>query len=259
MSRIDSVFKDKKAFIPFIMSGDPDLETTEKLVLEMSRRGADLIELGIPFSDPVAEGEVIQKADIRALNSGTDPDGIFNMVSRLRKYCNVPLAFMTYANPVFNYGYEKFCKRCMQTGIDALIVPDMPFEERDDLYEICEKYDIALISMVAPTSRERLKLIVSNSKGFIYCVSSMGVTGVRTDIGRYGDEFIKELKKLTNIPLAVGFGISGPDQAAKLSEVFDGVIVGSAIVKIIEENGHDCVNKVGNFTEEIKKSINGGV
>lgn len=255
MNRIEQVFQNKKAFIPFITAGDPNLEVTEQLVLRMAAAGADLIELGIPFSDPVAEGPVIQEADYRALEAGTTTDKIFDMVAEIRKVCDIPLAFMTYMNPIYTYGTERFLKNSKKVGIEALIVPDVPFDEREELKPYCDKYGITLISMIAPTSNERIKTIAKEAEGFIYCVSSLGVTGVRTEIGTGVEEMIKLVKEEKDIPCAIGFGISTPEQAAKMAAVSDGVIVGSAIVKIVAQYGKDCVPYVEEYVRSMKGAI----
>ncbi|HEY9061766.1 MAG TPA: tryptophan synthase subunit alpha [Pseudobacteroides sp.] len=257
MNRLDGVFRNKNAFIPFVTAGDPTLEVTEELVLKMAGAGADLIELGIPFSDPIAEGPVIQDADYRALSSGTTTDKIFDMVGRIRKTCNVPLALMTYANPIFTYGSEKFMKNCQDAGVDAIIVPDIPFEERNELLPYCSKYNVTFVSMIAPTSQSRIRMIASEAEGFIYCVSSMGVTGVRQDIGSNVEEMIKLVKEAKDIPCAIGFGISTPEQAAKMIKFSDGVIVGSAIVKIVEKYGVNCVPHVTEYVRLMKNAVVG--
>lgn len=252
MSRISDVFKNKKAFIPFITAGDPNIEITEQLVLQMSKSGADLIELGIPFSDPVAEGPVIQEADYRALAQGITVDKIFDMVKRVRTECSVPIAFMTYANPIYTYGTEKFMSNCSKSGIDAIIVPDIPFEEKNEIKPFCDQYGITLISMIAPTSKERIKMIAKEAEGFLYCVSSMGVTGVRSEIGTNIEEMIRIAKETKEIPCAIGFGISTPEQAAKMASISDGAIVGSAIVKIIAQHGKECVPYVAEYVRKMK-------
>jgi tryptophan synthase alpha chain len=249
MNRLGRVFGNGKAFIPFITAGDPSLEITEQLVYRMAETGADLIELGIPFSDPVAEGPVIQEADYRALQAGTTTDKIFTMVARIRENCDVPIAFMTYANPIFTYGTERFLKNCNVVGIDALIVPDVPFEEKEELSPSCRKYGIALISMIAPTSKERIRMIADAAEGFLYCVSSLGVTGERREIGSEASDMIRLVKEGKDIPCAIGFGISTPEQAAKMAEYSDGVIVGSAIVKIVGTYGEDCIPYVEDFVK----------
>jgi tryptophan synthase alpha chain len=245
----------KKAFIPFITAGDPNIEVTEELVIRMAEAGADIIELGIPFSDPVAEGPVIQDADYRALSGGVTTDKIFDMVARIRTVCDVPLVFMTYANPVYTYGTERFMDNCKKVGIDGIIVPDVPYDEKIELKPYCDKYGITLISMIAPTSKERIHTIAKEAEGFVYCVSSMGVTGVRSEIGSGVEAMIRQVKEIKDIPCAIGFGISTPEQAAEMSRVSDGVIVGSAIVKIIANHGKDCVPYVIEFVESMKKAM----
>ncbi len=255
MSDLAKVFANGKAFIPFITAGDPTLEITEKLIHEMSRAGADLIELGIPFSDPIAEGPVIQSADVRALESGTTTDKIFDMVKRVRETNDVPLAFMTYVNPIFSYGPERFMKNCREAEVCAVIVPDLPFEERNELLPFCKENSVTLISMIAPTSNDRIRMIAKEAEGFIYCVSSMGVTGMRKTLGNDAEEMVRLVKEVKDIPCAIGFGISNPEQAKRMAAISDGVIVGSAIVKIIEEYGVDCVPHVVEFVREMKQAI----
>lgn len=252
MTRVSEVFKDNKAFIPFITAGDPDIETTEKLVHSMTKAGADLIELGIPFSDPVAEGPVIQEASYRSLSAGTTIDKIFSMVERIRKSNKVPLAFMTYINPIYNYGIERFMKVCSRLGVDALIVADLPFEERNELKAVSDQYQITLISMISPTSQKRIPMIVKEAEGFIYCVSSMGVTGVRSEISCEIGSLIRSVKAVKDIPCAIGFGISSPTQAQKLATLSDGIIVGSAIVEIIAKHGGDSIPYVEAYVRKMK-------
>lgn len=255
MNRIEQVFANGKAFIPFITAGDSNVDVTERLVLEMAKAGADLIELGIPFSDPIAEGPVIQEADIRALAAGTTTDKIFDMVRRIRKKCDVPLAFMTYMNPVFTYGTERFLQNCRDAGIDAIIVPDVPFDEREELAPFCKKYGVTLISMIAPTSNERIRAIAKEAEGFIYVVSSLGVTGVREKITTDVGKMVRLVKEVKDIPCAIGFGISTPEQAREMAQHADGVIVGSAIVKIIAEYGEDCVPYVTDYVRRMKEAM----
>jgi tryptophan synthase alpha chain len=255
MSRIDDVFRNGKAFIPFITAGDPNLETTVMLVQAMAEAGADLIELGIPFSDPVAEGPVIQRADERALAAGTTTDRIFEAVRKIRQKTDVPLAFMTYVNPIYVYGPDKFMKNCRETGIDAVIVPDLPFEEKGEIKPYCEKYNISLISLIAPTSDERIGVIAHDAEGFVYVVSSLGVTGVRSEIVTDLGEMIALVKAARDIPCAVGFGISTPEQAEKIAVFADGVIVGSAIVKIVEQYGEESVEPVREYVRQMKSAI----
>jgi len=255
MSNLQKVFANGKAFIPFITAGDPSIDITEQLVREMADAGADLIELGIPFSDPTAEGPVIQEANNRALTGGTTTDKIFAMVKRIRKYCDVPLAFMTYVNPIFTYGTDRFMMNCQDVGIAAVIVPDLPYEERDELLPFCKKYNITLISMIAPTSNERIRMIASEAEGFIYCVSSIGVTGMRQEIGSDAEKMIMLVKEVKDIPCAIGFGISAPEQASKMASFSDGVIVGSAIVRIVEQYGSNCVPHVVQFVRNMKEAV----
>jgi tryptophan synthase alpha chain len=256
MSRISKAFENKKAFIPFVTGGDPDIETTEALIPKMVEAGADLIEIGIPFSDPIAEGVVIQEADERALKSGTTTDKLFDMVKRIREKVDIPLVFMTYMNPIFTYGTEKFTKKCAEVGIDGIIVPDVPFEEKDELSGACESAGIELISMIAPTSHERINMIASQAHGFLYCVSSLGVTGVRSKITTNIGEMVSQVKKVSDIPCAIGFGISTPEQAREMAAVSDGAIVGSAIVKIVAKYGKDCIQPVCDYVKEMKEAVN---
>ena len=255
MSRVTDVFSKGKAFIPFITAGDPHLSVTEELIPAMAKAGADLIEIGIPFSDPVAEGIVIQEADARALLAGTTTDKIFESVKRIRMKTSVPLAFMTYLNPIFVYGSERFIKNAAECGIDALIVPDMPIEEKEELKPYCNQYGIDLISLIAPTSKERIKTIAAEAEGFVYCVSSMGVTGVRKEITTNLGDMISLVKETKNIPCAIGFGISTPEQAAEMSQYADGVIVGSAIVKLAARYGADCIEPICSYVREMKAAI----
>jgi tryptophan synthase alpha chain len=255
MSRIKKVFDKGKAFIPFITAGDPSLDITEKLIIEMTKAGADLIEIGIPFSDPVAEGIVIQQADERALSGGTTTDKIFKMAEAVRRQCEVPMAFMTYMNPIFTYGRERFLKNCQSFGIDAIIVPDLPFEEKGELKPYCDKYGVELISFIAPTSQERIRMIAREAGGFVYCVSSMGVTGVRNKLTDNVREMIKLVKAEQDIPCTIGFGIATPEQAEEMALYGDGIIVGSAIVKMIGEYGTDCVKPICEYVKKMKEAI----
>jgi tryptophan synthase alpha chain len=255
MNKLQRAFSNGKAFIPFITAGDPSMEITEQLVLQMAEAGADLIELGIPFSDPMAEGPVIQDADYRALAGGATTDKLFDMMRRIRKSSDVPIAFMTYMNPIFTYGTDRFMKNCQEVGVDAVIVPDVPFEEKEELMPYCTKYGVTLISMIAPTSNNRIRTIASEAEGFIYCVSSMGVTGVRTEFSNDVEGMIKLAKEVKDIPCAIGFGISTPEQAAKMARISDGVIVGSAIVKIVAQHGSDCVPHVVEYVRNMKNAI----
>ena len=255
MSKIYKAFENKKAFIPFITCGDPDLETTKKCVLEMIKAGADLVELGIPFSDPTAEGPVIQGANIRALSAGVTTDKVFELVRELRKDVKIPLVFMTYANVVFSYGVDKFMSLCKEVGIDGVILPDVPFEEKEEFSSVSSKYGIDMISLIAPTSEDRTAMIAKNAEGFIYVVSSLGVTGTRTEITTNIEDIVKVIRQNTSLPCAVGFGISNPQQARAMAEVSDGAIVGSAIIKILEKYGKDSPKYVGEFVREMKNAL----
>ncbi len=255
MSNTANAFKHGKAFIPFVTAGDPNLEVTKEIILAMEKAGADLIEIGIPFSDPVAEGVVIQAADERALKAGTTTDKIFDMVAEVRKESNIPLAFMTYINPVYVYGVDKFCKKAAELGVDALIIPDVPYEEKNEVAPFCDKYGIDLISLIAPTSHDRIKTIAKEAQGFVYCVSSMGVTGVRQKITTNLGEMTSLVREVTSVPAAIGFGISTPQQAQEMAQYADGVIVGSAIVKICAQYGERCVPYVYDYVKEMKDAV----
>lgn len=255
MSNIKKAFENGKAFIAFITCGDPDLETTAKAVRAAVENGADLIELGIPFSDPTAEGPVIQGANLRALNGGVTTDKIFDFVRELRADVKVPMVFMTYANVVFSYGAEKFISACRDIGIDGLILPDLPFEEKDEFQPICRKYNIDLISLIAPTSENRISMIAKEAEGFLYIVSSLGVTGSRSEIKTDLDSIVKLVRESTNIPCAVGFGISTPEQARKMASISDGAIVGSAIVKLLEKYGREAPKYIGEYVKSMKDAL----
>lgn len=260
MNRIDQKFtflkeKNEKALITFITAGDPDLSTTRRLIPAMEAAGADIIEIGVPFSDPVAEGPVIQEASLRSLQQGTTLAKIFDMVKELRQTTEIPLLLMMYLNSIFHYGYDAFFKQCQDCGIDGVIVPDMPYEEKDEFSEYADRYDIYSISLVAPTSMERVGQIVKDAKGFLYCVSSTGVTGVRNDFKTDFETFFGTIKACTSIPTAVGFGISTPQQAAMFKPYCDGVIVGSAIVRLIAAHGSDCLEPVENLVYALKQAL----
>ncbi len=255
MSRIAEAFKNGKAFIPFMTCGDPDLETTAAAVRAAAQAGADLIELGIPFSDPTAEGPVIQEANLRALTGGATTDKIFDLVRDLRRDVTVPLVFMTYANVVYSYGAEKFIGTCAQIGIDGLILPDLPFEEKEEFLPLCHAHAIDLISMIAPTSADRIEKIAREAEGFLYLVSSLGVTGTRSEITTDLDSIVRTVRRATNVPCAVGFGISTPEQAKKMAALSDGAIVGSAIVKLFAQYGREAPRYVGEFVKTMKDAI----
>ncbi len=254
-NKIKNAFKNGKAFIPFITCGDPSLEVTKQLVYALEEAGADIIELGIPFSDPTAEGETIQGANLRALKNGITTDDIFNMVAELD--VSVPLVFMTYANIVFSYGTQRFAKRCAEVGISGVILPDIPFEEKGEFDEVFDGYDIDFISLIAPTSNDRIKLIAGQAKGFVYCVSSLGVTGVRNNITTNIEAMVSLVREATDLPVAIGFGISTPEQAKHMTKKADGVIVGSAIVKLIADNKDECVSAVSCYAKQIILAVKG--
>ena len=255
MSKISEAFKDTKAFIPFITGGDPSLEITQQLLYAMEEAGADIIEIGIPFSDPIAEGPVIQAANERALAAGCTTDRIFETVKKAREKVRVPMVFLTYLNPIFTYGKERFMERCRECGIQGVIVPDMPFEEKGELREVCAKYGIEIISLIAPTSHERITAIAKEAEGYIYCVSSLGVTGMRKEISTDIQGMVDKVRQVTKVPCAVGFGISTPEQAQQMAAVSDGVIVGSRIVKIVEEYGEKSVPYVKEYVGNMKKAL----
>jgi tryptophan synthase alpha chain len=254
MSKITEAFNNGKAFIAFLTAGDPSKEKTVEFILAAEEAGADIVEIGIPFSDPIAEGPVIQDANIRALSKGIHTDDIFDLVVDVRRKSDIPLAFLTYINPVFYYGYEKFFKKCKEVGINGIIIPDLPYEEKGEILETSHKYDVDIISLIAPTSKDRIKMIAKDAKGFIYLVSSMGVTGVRSKIKTNLEDIIGEIKKVTDVPVAVGFGINTPEQSKNISKIADGVIVGSAIVKIIEEHGDNSTQYIKNYVSEMKEA-----
>lgn len=255
MNKIREAFANGKAFIPFITCGDPDMETTAACVREMVKNGADLVELGIPFSDPTAEGPVIQEANLRALSGGMTTDRAFELVRNLRRDVTVPMVFMTYANVVFSYGAERFLSTCAAAGIDGIILPDLPYEEKGEFLDTCRRHGVALISLIAPTSANRIAMIAKEAEGFIYLVSSLGVTGVRSAITTDLEPIIRVIRENTDVPCAIGFGISSPEQAKKMAALADGVIVGSAIVKQIAQYGRDSALYAGAFVKEMKDAI----
>ena len=255
--RIAEAFANGKAFIPFLTCGDPSLEVTEQLIYAMEEAGADLIELGIPFSDPTAEGPVIQAANVRALSGGVTTDKIFDMVKRLRQNTKIPMVFMTYANVVFSYGTERFIQKAASLGMDGLILPDVPFEEKEEFDSVCKKYGLDLICLIAPTSHERITQIAKEAEGFVYCVSSLGVTGMRSAITTDIGAMVQLVKAAKDIPCAVGFGISTPEQAAAMAAKSDGAIVGSAIVKLCGQYKEACVPYVKEYVKSMKDAVRG--
>ena len=255
MSKIADAFKNGKAFIPFLTGGDPTLDVSKEIILEMQAQGADLIEIGIPFSDPIAEGPVIQEANERALSAGCTTDKLFDMLLSIKDQMKVPMVFLTYVNPIFTYGPEKFMTRCNECGISGVIVPDLPFEEKGEIADVCKAHDIDMISLIAPTSNDRIKMIAKEATGYIYCVSSMGVTGVRNEITTDIAGMVSLVREVTDVPVAIGFGISTPEQAQKMASVSDGAIVGSAIVKLIGANGADSAAVVGKYVADMKAAV----
>ena len=256
MSKIANAFKNGTAFIGFLTAGDPTIDKTIEYILAMEEAGCDLIEIGIPFSDPMAEGVVIQDANVRALKHDTTTDDVFEMVRRVREVTDIPLVFLTYINPVFFYGYEEFFKKCGELGIDGIISPDLPYEEKGEIKDIALKNDVDVISLIAPTSSERIKMIANDATGFIYVVSSLGVTGMRSEIKTDLNAILSDIREVTDLPLAVGFGINTPQQAEDISKIADGVIVGRAIVKIIEEHGENASEALKEYVSSMKNACN---
>ena len=260
MTRIQEAFaKNKKLFIGFVTAGDPNLATTKELVLAMVKAGVGIVEFGIPFSDPVAEGPVIQRADLRALEAGTTTDKIFDLVAELRKETQVPLVFLTYANPIYAYGAEIFFTRCEESGVDGVIIPDIPYEEREEMRPYSEPHKVALVPLIAPTSRDRIQKIAKIGQGYIYIVSSLGVTGVRKEITTDINAIVEEIRQATDVPCAVGFGIATTDQAYAMAKASDGAIVGSAIVKIVEQYGEASPKYVYEYCKEMVDAVNKAV
>ena len=256
MSKTAAAFDHGKAFVAFITCGDPDLETTGRAVRAAVKNGADLIELGIPFSDPTAEGPVIQEANLRALTGGVTTDLIFEFVKDLRRDVTVPMVFMTYANVIFSYGAEKFISTCAQIGIDGLILPDLPYEEKEEFLPLCRQYGVDLISLIAPTSENRVAMIAREAEGFIYLVSSLGVTGTRSEITTDLAPIIRTIRENAKVPVAIGFGISTPEQARRMAALSDGAIVGSAIEKILARRGREASDEVGSYVRSMKTAMN---
>ncbi|WP_347994923.1 tryptophan synthase subunit alpha [uncultured Eubacterium sp.] len=255
MSKIHEAFENGKAFIAFVTGGDPDLDTTKKIIKEMEKAGADLIEIGIPFSDPIAEGPVIQEANERALANGCTTDKLFDSLKDIKDEVSVPLVFLTYINPIYVYGVDKFLDRCNECGIQGLIIPDLPYEEKDEIADECKNHDVDIISLIAPTSHDRIKMIAKEATGFIYCVSSLGVTGVRSDINTDLGGMVKSVRETTDVPCAFGFGIATPEQAEYVAKYSDGAIVGSAIVKIVAKYGKDCLPYINEYVKSMKEAV----
>lgn len=255
MNKIADAFKNGKAFVGFVTAGDPDLETSEKIMIKMAEGGCDLIEIGIPFSDPIAEGPVIQDANIRSLAQGTTTDKVFELAKKVSAQIEIPLVFMTYLNVLFKYGYDKFLTKAKDSGISGVIIPDLPFEEKNELQSVADTYGIDVVSLIAPTSENRIKMIAAEAKGFIYEVSSLGVTGMRSEIKTDLASITKAVKEVTDVPVAIGFGINTPEQAKKYAAMADGVIVGSAIVKLVEKHGKNAPEEVYKYVKSMKDAI----
>lgn len=259
--RIAAAFARHRAFIPFVTCGDPSLDVTEELVRALDRAGADLIELGIPFSDPTAEGPVIQEANVRALSAGVTTDAVLDLAERLCAKVEAPLLFMTYANVLYAYGVERFCARAAEAGIAGVILPDVPFEEKAEFDAPCRAHGLELVSLIAPTSEDRVGRIARAASGFVYCVSSLGVTGVRSEITTDVGAMVRLVREaraeagLPPIPCAVGFGISSAETAGAMAAQSDGAIVGSAIVRLVAEHGPGCVPVVETFARELAEAV----
>lgn len=253
--KISDAFSKGKAFIGFITAGDPDLDTTKEIILQMEQAGCDLVEIGIPFSDPIAEGPVIQNANIRALKNKVTTDDVFAAVNDIRDTVHIPMVFMTYLNVLFKYGYDRFLQNAANAGICGVIIPDLPYEEKDELQSVAKNYGVQVVSLIAPTSEERIKTIAADAEGFVYTVSSLGVTGVRSEIKTDLESITAAIKAATHVPVAIGFGINTPEQAKHYSSIADGVIVGSAIVKIIEKYGKDSPKKVFDYVKSMKDAM----
>ncbi len=255
MSNIARAFENGKAFIPFLTAGDPSADKTVEFIMQMEAAGADLIEIGIPFSDPTAEGEVIQNANVRALKAGVTTDGVFEIVRRVRMKTQITIVFLTYLNPVFHYGYDAFLAKCREFGVDGIICPDLPYEEKNELSDVAKRYDVDLISLIAPTSRERIQMIAREATGYIYVISSKGVTGVRSEITTDVGKIVRSIREVSDVPCAVGFGISRPEQAAAMAALSDGAIVGSAIVKLIGQYGDAAGPHIYEYVKKMKDAL----
>lgn len=255
MNKIAEAFQNQKAFITYLMAGDPNLDQSAENILAAQEAGADLIEIGIPFTDPIAEGPVVENASVRALSAGVRLNNVFDMVATLKDKVHVPLVFMTYLNPVFVYGYDNFFAKCQEIGIVGIIIPDLPFEEQDEVKVVAKKYGVAVITLVAPTSEDRVAEIARQAEGFIYLVSSMGVTGVRSNITTDISAIVEAIRAVSDIPVAVGFGINQPSQVKDIAAVSDGVIVGSGIVRLVEEHGTEAKPYIYDYVHEMQGAL----
>lgn len=256
MSNLKTIFNNHKVFIPFVVADDPDFDTTVANVLALAAHGADIVEIGIPFSDPVADGPVIQEADLRAFQNQVTPDKIFTMVAEIRKQSDVPIVFLTYLNIIFKYGYDRFCQKCRELNIEGLVIPDMPYESRDELQPFAQKYDIDLIPLITPTSAHRIPKIAASATGFIYVVSSLGITGQRDSFDAKLADLVAEIRKYTDVPTAIGFGVHTPEQAQHMATIADGVIIGSKIVDLIARYQQTAPEKIAAFSEQIRQALN---
>ncbi len=256
MSRIDEIFttSHKKALIPYLTVGYPDVATTIKTAGLLAENGADIIELGVPFSDPLADGVTIQNASFIALHNGITLETCLEVAAKIRQKIITPLVFMSYLNPIYKYGIEKFCQACSDAGVNGLIIPDLPPEEGSSIERYAIANDMDLIYLVAPTSTStRIKMIAEHSHGYIYLVSEAGVTGVRNEIPAGLKDFISRVRNVTNQPLCVGFGISTPEQARRVAEIADGVIIGSKIIQLMEADS--SLEKIREFIGQVRKAI----
>ena len=255
MSKVSQAFENGKAFIAFITGGDSNLETTQKLILEIQRSGADLLIVGIPFSDPIAEGSVIQAADLRALNAGCTTDKLFVAIKNIKEQVNIPLVFMTYANVIYRYGTKKFMERCVECAISGVIVPDCPYEEKDEFAPFCDESGIDLITLIAPAADKRITEIAGAAQGFVYILSSCDMTKIRSDITKDLKKITELVKETSDIPCVVGVENDTYKQIADICKYADGVVVGSSIVKIVEEHGKNCIPYVGEYVRKMKEII----
>lgn len=255
MSNLSAIFKNHKAFIPFVVADDPDFDTTVANIVALTEGGADIVEVGIPFSDPIADGGVIQAADLRAFDAGVRTQTVFEIVAAARKQTDVPIVFLTYLNIVFKYGYDAFCQKCQALGVSGLVIPDMPYESRDDIVPTADKYGIDIIPLIAPTSGHRVEKIAKAASGFIYVVSSLGITGERNEFFNGLKDLVAEIKSYTDVPTAIGFGVHTPEQAKDMAEIADGVIIGSAIVDIVAQKKQAAPEAVEAFTKSIRSAV----
>lgn len=255
MNRIEQAFHDKKALIAFITGGDPDLDATKELMLTMQQAGADLIEIGIPFSDPIAEGPVMQKANIRALTGGTTTKALFSMLKEARGNMRIPIVLITYFNSIFKFGTEEFMRNCKEAGVDGVIVPDLPYEEKGELTDSAKKYGVIYISMITPDEKERAVMIAKEAHGFLCCIPSHGVTETPDQIQSGFERFMADIKNAADIPCVINYGVESPEQAKKMAQASNGVIVDDAIVNLIAKHGKNSVKPIMRLIDALKKAI----